>query len=168
MPHTCKSDFWGDGADLLTLWLDYLDAQLDPLGPPGTGSVRFLTLETYASLCALHAAIEVASGYSGNPPKPHIGGAGFDPGVEAEFRQVVQVLTALLVADQYDNTKQNPHDLVVPLGQGWMWTPANSNNPEAGAIERLVGPAGAPPTQLNLTLDRKKSVLGRIKNSLGS
>jgi len=152
MPHPCKSGFWGDGADLLIWWLDYLDSILPQQ------SVSHLTPLTWDSVRSLQAAIEVATD---TPPSmnPIVNqpDANLDPGVEAEFQQVVQVLIALLIADRNDNTPPNAH---VPLGPGWMKT--GLGNPDPVAMKKLVGD-GVTPRGLD-----PKSVLGRVRNSLGS
>ena len=159
MTHPCKSGFWGDTAEVMLLWLDYLELALPDPGYPN-GKVRYLTLPTWLSVCVLRGAIEDATGTPLPPSPPWLGGAVLDPEVEAEFRQITQVLTAALVADQYDEARQDKHD---PLEGGWMFTPQGVGNPELGAKDKLVGVNAAPPGPPDWD-----SLLGRIRGSLGS
>jgi hypothetical protein len=159
MSHPCMNDFWGEGADLLIRWLDDLDAQLGQPAPLPSQSVCHLTQVTYESLNLLRIAIEQATDMVGGAPQLCTHDVVFDPVAEEEFRQLTQVMISLLVADKHDDSKPDKHDPNMQVG----WMNSGPNNPELGSKKKIVGefaPPGGPPDF--------DSLLGRIKNSLGS
>jgi hypothetical protein len=164
MPHPCKSTFWGNGAELLFDWCDFLDSVSSE--SPLPTAAQTMSEPTWAALVSVLQQLEFATQCAPSNISPWWGGGSWDPRTEADLRDLCDSFVALLVADRWDTEQSNPHS--TPAMAGWICTP-HPPNPDPGPIAILTGvsiPAGGmlPPG----TSVTPGSLIGRIKSALGS
>lgn len=155
MPHNCSSVHWGNAAVELCEILDSI----------ARGDALRMKQHTYWTLGVVQREIERATNFPQAFIPAHIGiPSPLPDDQEALLRAVAQQFLCGLVADQFDTAGPQHHGprVLMPF---WM---SQGGVPEANALVTLTSfnPPYPPPTPPPFPpLD---SVLGRVRNALGS